>query len=84
MVLGSFISFQFHSLTCSCPVFPAPVIEEAVFSTVYILASFIKDKVTSLCLFVGAFYPFTFKIVIDMYDPITIFFFFGCVGSSLL
>ena len=27
----------------------------------------------SLCLSVGAFNPFTFKVIIDMYDPITIF-----------
>ena len=26
----------------------------------------------SLCLLVGAFNPFTFKVIIDMYDPITI------------
>ena len=28
---------------------------------------------TSLCLLVGAFSPFTFKVIIDMYDPITVF-----------
>ena len=27
----------------------------------------------SLCLFIGAFNTFTFKVIIDMYDPITIF-----------
>ena len=27
----------------------------------------------SLCLLVGAFNPFTFKVIIDMYDPISIF-----------
>ena len=27
----------------------------------------------SLCLLVGAFNPFTFKVIIDMYDPITVF-----------
>ena len=27
----------------------------------------------SLCLLVGAFSPFTFKVIINMYDPITIF-----------
>ena len=27
----------------------------------------------SLCLLFDAFNPFTFKVVIDMYDPITIF-----------
>ena len=26
----------------------------------------------SLCLLVGAFNPFTFKVVISMYDPITV------------
>ena len=28
----------------------------------------------SLCLLVGAFNPFTFKVIIDMYKPITILF----------
>ena len=36
--------FLFHSFTCSCPVFPAPFIEEAVFAPLYILASFVKNK----------------------------------------
>ena len=45
-------------LSCSCPVFPAPLIEEAVFSPLYLLASFINDKVT-ICVWVclWAFYP---------------------------
>ena len=30
-------------LTCSCPVFSAPLIEETVFSPFYILASFVVD-----------------------------------------
>ena len=30
---------------CSCPIFPAPFIEEAVFAPLYILASFVKNKV---------------------------------------
>ena len=37
--------FLFYSFTCSCPVFPAPLTEEAVFSPLYSLASFVKDKV---------------------------------------
>ena len=42
MVLGSvLISF----FTCSCPVFPAPFIEEAVFAPMYILASSVKNKI---------------------------------------
>ena len=28
----------------------------------------------SLCLLVGAFTPFTFKVIVGMYDPIAIFF----------
>ena len=32
-------------LTCICPVFPVPIIEEVVFSSLYILAPFVKDKV---------------------------------------
>ena len=35
---------KFHSFTCSCPVFPASFIEEAVFAPLYILASFVKNK----------------------------------------
>ena len=30
--------FQSHCFTCSCPVFPAPLIEVTVFSPLYILA----------------------------------------------
>ena len=36
--------FWFHSLTCGCPVFPALIIEEAVFWPLYIPASFVKDN----------------------------------------
>ena len=36
---------NFYSFTCICPVFPAPFIEEAVFAPLYILASFVKNKV---------------------------------------
>ena len=37
--------FWFHSFTCSCPIFPVPFIEEAVFAPWYILVSFVKNKV---------------------------------------
>ena len=37
--------FYFNSFTCSCLVFPLPLIEEAAFFPLYILASFVKDKV---------------------------------------
>ena len=33
-------------ISCSCPAFPAPFIEEAVFAPLYILASFVKNKVS--------------------------------------
>ena len=42
MVFGSFLISFF---ACSCPVFPAPFIEETIFSLLYIFASFVKDKV---------------------------------------
>ena len=32
-------------LICSCPVFPGLFIEESVFAPLYILASFVKNKV---------------------------------------
>ena len=32
------------SCVCSCPVFPTPFIEEAVFSPQYILTSFVIDE----------------------------------------
>ena len=36
---------NFSLFTCSCAVFKAPLIEEAVFAPLYILASFVKNKV---------------------------------------
>ena len=41
----------------------------------------------SLCLLVGAFKPFTFKVITNVYDPITIFLILGdlfSVGLFLL
>ena len=43
MVLGSVLISFFYIY--GCPVFPAPFIEEAVFAPLYILASFVKNKV---------------------------------------
>ena len=52
--LKSFIPFelisgfgvrQWSSLMLCCHIFPAPLIEEAVFSPLYILASLVKGKV---------------------------------------
>ena len=36
---------NFIFLQCSCQVFPAPLIEEAVFVPLYMLVSFVKNKV---------------------------------------
>ena len=44
---------KIHFFTCSCPVFPAPLIEETVFPTLCSIASFVIDceavKVAELC-----------------------------------
>ena len=45
--------FSFHSFPCGCPVFPAPLIEEAVLSPLYLLASFVIDELA-----VGAWVEF--------------------------
>ena len=56
--------FSIHSFTCSCPVFQAPLIEEAVFAPLYILASFGKYKVP-----IGAWvYFWAFYLVPMAYD----------------
>jgi len=56
IVLGR---FQSRSFTHSCPVYPAPLIEETVFSVLYIFTSFAKDKVS-----IGAWvYLWTFYLV---------------------
>ena len=67
MVLGSvLISFFYMQLSG----FPAPLIEEAVFSPLYILASFIKNKVT-ICVwaYLWAFYPVPL-IYISVFVPV--------------
>ena len=45
--LGFIFIYAFYFLydvTCSCPVFPAPLAEETIFSSLYILASFVIDQ----------------------------------------
>ena len=32
------------------------------------------QSIASLCLLVGAFNPFTFKVITDKYDPVAIYF----------
>ena len=62
--------FYFHSFTCSCPVFPAPFIEEAVFAPLYILASFVKDKVPiAAWIYFWAFY-FVPLVYISVFVPL--------------
>ena len=49
--------FQFHSYTCSRPAFPAPFIEETVFSPLCVLTSFFQDKVSiGAWVYLWAFY----------------------------
>ena len=38
----------YHSFTSGWPVFPAPLVKETIFTPLYILASFVKDKVLVL------------------------------------
>ena len=53
----------FHSFTSGWPVFPAPLVNDIVFSTLYILASFVKDKLS-----IGAWvYLWTFYFVLLIY-----------------
>ena len=60
-----------HSFTYSCPVFPAPFIEEAVFAPLYILASFVKNKVPiGKCVYFWAFY-FVPLVDISVFVPIS-------------
>ena len=63
---------------CSCPVFPAPFIEEAVFAQLYILASFVKNKVP-----IGAWvYFWAFNLVplvyISVFVPVP-YYLDGCI-----
>ena len=53
-----------------CTVLPAPLTEKAVFSPLYILASFIRDKVT-ICawVYLWAFYPVPL-IYISVFVPV--------------
>ena len=51
-----------HSFTSGWPEFPAPLVKEIVFNPLYILASFVKDKVPSIFLPLGI-YPKTFELI---------------------
>ena len=63
MVLESVL---FHSFASGWPAFPAPLVKEIVFNPLYILASFVKDKV-----FIGVWvYLWAFHFVPLMYISI--------------
>ena len=62
--------FWFHSFTSGWPVFTAPLVKEMVFSPLYILASFVKDKVSiGVWIYLWAFY-FVPLIYISVFVPV--------------
>ena len=66
MVLGVLISY----FICSCPFFPAALIEENIFAPLYILISFVKNKV-----YIGVWvYLWTFYLLplvcVSMFVPV--------------
>ena len=57
--------------TGSWPIFPAPLVKEIVFSPLYILASFVKDKVSiGSWIYLWAFYPVPL-IYISVFVPVS-------------
>ena len=61
---------QFHYFTSGWPVFPAPLVKEIVFSPLYILASFVKDKVSiDAWIYLWAFY-FVPLIYLSVFVPV--------------
>ena len=63
--------FQFHSLTNGRSGLPASLVKETVFSPLYILASFVKDKVSiGAWLYLWAFY-FVPLIYISVFVPVS-------------
>ena len=67
MVLGSVLISFFY---ISCPVLPAPFIEATVFAPLYILASFVKDKLSvGAWIYLRAFY-FVSLIYISVFVPV--------------
>ena len=80
LTFRSFIHFEFtfvygvrkwsHSFTCTCPIFPAPFIEEAVFAPLYILASFVKNNLPiSAWVYFWAFY-LVLLVYISVFVPV--------------
>ena len=58
------------SFLCSCPVLPAPLIEETVFFTLCILASFVKDKCPYVWIYLWAFFPVPL-VYTSIFEPIS-------------
>ena len=68
MVLGS-VSFILLRVAV-CPVFPAPLIEEAVFAPLYILGSFVKNKIPIVAgVYFWAFY-FVPLVYMSVFVPV--------------
>ena len=61
-----------------------PCFEVGLLQTAYIGVLFFFIHSSSLCLLVGAFNPFTFKMIIDKYDPVAIYFIVLCSSSCTL
>ena len=49
-VYGIMKCFNFIFFTCSCPVFPAPLLEETVFSPLFSIAFFLIEKIDHRCM----------------------------------
>ena len=64
-----------RSFTSGCPVFPAPLVKEIVFSPLCILASFVKDKVSiGAWIYLWAFYfvPLIYIFLYSLYQYHTV------------
>jgi len=61
--------FWFHSFTCSCPVFPAPLTEEAAFSLSY-FSSFVKGNLWAFYLVV--FFHWSIFLFLCQYHTVLI------------
>ena len=57
-------------LVCMCPLFWGGSLVDSI----YIYGSYFCIHSASLCLLVGAFNPFTFKVIIDRYGSVAIYF----------
>ena len=61
-------------ISCSCPIFPAPLTEETVFSPLYILVPFVIDQVAiGAWVYLWTLYPVPL-IYISVFVPVPYFF----------